>query len=146
MPTVTLTAIYRVNAFPLRGVPFYAPRFQTHSRAHHEHWHRADTGGRGGGHSALSSGITRFEVVALKPVLQGWWEDKPVFKEGQVEVHIPENAPVGTSVIQLHATDADIGSNAEIRYIFGAQVAPATKRLFALNNTTGLITDRKSVV
>ena len=74
MPTVTLTAIYHVNAFPLRGVPFYAPRFQTHSRAHHQHWHRAYTGGRGGGHSALSSGITRFEVVALKPALQGWWE------------------------------------------------------------------------
>ncbi|XP_054575815.1 protocadherin-9 isoform X1 [Eptesicus fuscus] len=67
-------------------------------------------------------------------------DNRPVFKEGQVEVHIPENAPVGTSVIQLHATDADVGSNAEIRYIFGAQVAPATKRLFALNNTTGLIT------
>lgn len=72
-------------------------------------------------------------------------DNRPVFKEGQVEVHIPENAPVGTSVIQLHATDADIGSNAEIRYIFGAQVAPATKRLFALNNTTGLITVQRSL-
>ncbi|KAL9867778.1 LOW QUALITY PROTEIN: protocadherin-9 [Geothlypis trichas] len=72
-------------------------------------------------------------------------DNRPVFKESQVEVHIPENAPVGTSVIQLHATDADIGSNAEIRYIFGAQVAPATKRFFALNNTTGLITVQRSL-
>ncbi|XP_075055902.1 protocadherin-9 isoform X2 [Mixophyes fleayi] len=67
-------------------------------------------------------------------------DNKPVFKESQVEVHIPENAPTGTSVVQLHATDADIGSNAEIKYIYGAQVTSATKRLFALNNTTGLIT------
>ncbi|XP_071991414.1 protocadherin-9 isoform X3 [Engystomops pustulosus] len=67
-------------------------------------------------------------------------DNKPVFKESQIEVHIPENSPIGTSVVQLHATDADIGSNAEIKYIYGAQVTSATKRLFALNNTTGLIT------
>lgn len=71
-------------------------------------------------------------------------DSKPVFKEGQVEVHIPERMLVGTSVIQLsHWCRYD--SNAEIRYIFGAQVAPATKRLFALNNTTGLITVQRSL-
>ncbi|XP_069496732.1 protocadherin-9 isoform X2 [Ambystoma mexicanum] len=67
-------------------------------------------------------------------------DNRPVFKESQVEVHIPENAPTGTSVIQLHATDADIGSNADIRYVFGAQVTPATQKLFALNSSSGLIT------
>ncbi|XP_066562778.1 protocadherin-9 isoform X1 [Amia ocellicauda] len=67
-------------------------------------------------------------------------DNRPVFKESQIEVHIPENSPVGTSVVQLQATDADVGPNAEIKYIFGTQVAPATKKLFALNSTTGLIT------
>ncbi|KAI3377517.1 hypothetical protein L3Q82_008691 [Scortum barcoo] len=67
-------------------------------------------------------------------------DNRPVFKEGQIEVHIPENSPIGTSVVQLQATDADIGANAEIRYVFGTQVSPATKRLFALNTTSGLIT------
>ncbi|KAG9331117.1 hypothetical protein JZ751_020200 [Albula glossodonta] len=67
-------------------------------------------------------------------------DNKPVFKESQVDVHIPENSPVGTSVVQLIATDADIGVNADVRYMFGAQVSPATKRLFALNSTSGLIT------
>uniref|UniRef100_A0A8C2J351 Protocadherin 9 n=1 Tax=Cyprinus carpio TaxID=7962 RepID=A0A8C2J351_CYPCA len=67
-------------------------------------------------------------------------DNRPVFKEGQIEVHIPENSPVGTSVVQLQATDADVGANAEIKYMFGAQVSPATRRLFALNSTTGLIT------
>ncbi|XP_048887308.1 protocadherin-9 isoform X2 [Brienomyrus brachyistius] len=67
-------------------------------------------------------------------------DNRPVFKESQMEVHIPENSPVGTSVVQLQATDADIGSNAEIKYLFSTQVSPATKRLFALNSTTGLIT------
>ncbi|XP_061081444.1 protocadherin-9 isoform X1 [Conger conger] len=66
-------------------------------------------------------------------------DNKPVFKEGQIEVHIPENSPLGTSVVQLQATDADVGPNADIRYMFSTQVSPATKRLFALNSTTGLI-------
>ncbi|XP_020568625.1 protocadherin-9 isoform X4 [Oryzias latipes] len=67
-------------------------------------------------------------------------DNKPVFRENQIEVHIPENSPIGTSVVQLQATDADIGPNAEIHYVFGTQVSPATKRLFALNSTSGLIT------
>ncbi|XP_073708736.1 protocadherin-9 isoform X1 [Garra rufa] len=67
-------------------------------------------------------------------------DNRPVFKESQIEVHIPENSPVGTSVVQLQATDADVGANAEIKYMFGAQVSPATRRLFAMNSTTGLIT------
>ncbi|KAJ8255016.1 hypothetical protein GJAV_G00199980 [Gymnothorax javanicus] len=67
-------------------------------------------------------------------------DNKPAFKEGHIEVHIPESSPVGSSVVQLRATDADIGTNADIRYTFGAQVSPAAKRLFALNSTSGLIT------
>ncbi|XP_039601252.1 protocadherin-9 isoform X2 [Polypterus senegalus] len=67
-------------------------------------------------------------------------DNRPQFKDNQIEVIIPENAPVGTSVVQLQATDADIGTNAEIRYIYSTQVSPATKRLFALDGNTGLIT------
>ncbi|XP_043928818.1 protocadherin-9 [Protopterus annectens] len=72
-------------------------------------------------------------------------DNRPLFKESQVEVYIPENAPVGTSVVQLHATDADVGSNADIRYTFSAQVSPATKRLFTMNTTTGLITVQRAL-
>ncbi|XP_026112082.1 protocadherin-9 isoform X2 [Carassius auratus] len=72
-------------------------------------------------------------------------DNRPVFKESQIEVHIPENSPVGTSVVQLQATDADVGANAEIKYMFGTQVSPATRRLFALNSTTGLITVQRSL-
>ncbi|KAL4608893.1 protocadherin-9-like [Arapaima gigas] len=67
-------------------------------------------------------------------------DNQPIFKESQIEVHIPENSPVGTSVVQLQATDADIGPNADIRYVYGSQVSLATKTLFSLNSTTGLIT------
>ncbi|KAM5127578.1 protocadherin-11 X-linked isoform 3-T3 [Callospermophilus lateralis] len=67
-------------------------------------------------------------------------DNRPVFKEKEIEVSIPENAPVGTSVTQLHATDADIGENAKIHFYFSNLVSNIAKRLFHLNTTTGLIT------
>ncbi|XP_075394763.1 protocadherin-11 X-linked isoform X1 [Tenrec ecaudatus] len=67
-------------------------------------------------------------------------DNHPIFKENEIEVSIPENAPVGTSVTQLHATDADIGENAKIHFYFSNLVSNIAKRLFHLNDTTGLIT------
>ncbi|XP_070318081.1 protocadherin-11 X-linked isoform X4 [Odocoileus virginianus] len=67
-------------------------------------------------------------------------DNHPVFKEDEIEVNIPENAPVGSSVTQLHATDADIGENARIHFYFSNLVSSMAKRLFHLNSTTGLIT------
>ncbi|XP_035380607.1 protocadherin-9 [Electrophorus electricus] len=87
-----------------------------------------------GGHPQKSS------TAILQVTVTDVNDNKPVFKESQMEVHIPESSPVGTSVVQLQATDADVGSNAEIKYMFGTQVSPGTRRLFALNATTGLIT------
>ncbi|XP_009864103.1 PREDICTED: protocadherin-11 X-linked-like, partial [Apaloderma vittatum] len=70
-------------------------------------------------------------------------DNRPVFKENDIEVSVPENAPVGTSVSQLHATDADLGSNAQIHFYFSNQISSLAKRLFAIDNTTGLITIRE---
>ncbi|XP_032878928.1 protocadherin-9 isoform X2 [Amblyraja radiata] len=72
-------------------------------------------------------------------------DNRPVFKESQLEVRLPENAPLGTSVIQLHATDADVGSNAQVRYLFSPQVSAAVRRHFALNSTAGLITVQRAL-
>ncbi|KAL0973689.1 hypothetical protein UPYG_G00209600 [Umbra pygmaea] len=70
-------------------------------------------------------------------------DNRPVFKDSEVEVNVPENAPAGTSVTQLHATDADLGSNAQIHFSFSNQVSLSTKRHFAIDSTTGLITVRQ---
>ncbi|XP_062332465.1 protocadherin-11 X-linked isoform X1 [Osmerus eperlanus] len=67
-------------------------------------------------------------------------DNRPVFKDSEVEVTVPENAPMGTSVTQLHATDADLGSNAQIHFAFSNQIAASTKRHFAIDSSTGLIT------
>nr|XP_044996324.1 protocadherin-11 X-linked isoform X2 [Jaculus jaculus] len=67
-------------------------------------------------------------------------DNQPIFTEQEIEVSIPENAPVGSSVTQLHATDADIGENARIHFYFSNLISNIAKRLFHLNTTTGLIT------
>ncbi|XP_027692563.1 protocadherin-11 X-linked-like [Vombatus ursinus] len=67
-------------------------------------------------------------------------DNGPVFKESEVEVAIPENVPVGFSVYQLHATDDDVGANARIQYFFSDLMNNVARKLFDLNNTTGLIT------
>lgn len=77
-------------------------------------------------------------------------DNRPVFKDSEVEVNVPENAPVGTSVAQLHAADADLGSNAQIHFSFSSQISPLSRRHFAIDSATGLITvkqplDRESI-
>ncbi|KAM6953553.1 protocadherin-11 X-linked isoform 2-T2 [Aplochiton taeniatus] len=70
-------------------------------------------------------------------------DNRPVFKDSEVEVSVPENAAMGTSVTQLHASDADLGSNAQIHFAFSNQITAATKRHFAIDSVTGLITVRQ---
>uniref|UniRef100_A0A7N6A5U1 Cadherin domain-containing protein n=1 Tax=Anabas testudineus TaxID=64144 RepID=A0A7N6A5U1_ANATE len=67
-------------------------------------------------------------------------DNRPVFKDSELEVTVPENAPMGTSVAQLHATDADLGLNAQIHFAFSNQISASTKRHFAIDSSTGLIT------
>ena len=57
----------------------------------------------------------------------------PVFDQSFYNADIAENVPIGTPVITVHATDMDVGTNAELRYsiIYSAY--------FAINATTGTI-------
>uniref|UniRef100_A0A8C6U3J2 Protocadherin 11 n=1 Tax=Neogobius melanostomus TaxID=47308 RepID=A0A8C6U3J2_9GOBI len=66
-------------------------------------------------------------------------DNRPIFKDSELEVMVPENAPMGTSVVQLHATDADMGTNAQIHFAFSNQISAATRRHFSIDSTTGLI-------
>ncbi|XP_072483238.1 protocadherin-11 X-linked-like isoform X2 [Notamacropus eugenii] len=87
----------------------------------------------GGSPPRSSTAILQVSVIDMN-------DNGPVFKETEIEVYIPENAPVGSSVYQLHATDADVGSNAQIEYFFSSLMNNLARKLFHLNNTTGLIT------
>ncbi|XP_069510298.1 protocadherin alpha-2-like isoform X5 [Ambystoma mexicanum] len=63
----------------------------------------------------------------------------PVFDKAVYRVTLVENAPVGTLVIQLNATDMDDGQNGNIYYSFTTLDSLHLKELFSINPENGEI-------
>ncbi|XP_026214172.1 protocadherin alpha-8-like [Anabas testudineus] len=66
-------------------------------------------------------------------------DNMPVFSDDTYSVHLEENAPVGTTVIKVNATDSDEGSNGEITYSLGNNVNSRIRELFRVDSSTGEI-------
>ncbi|XP_066236903.1 protocadherin-17 isoform X2 [Saccopteryx leptura] len=66
-------------------------------------------------------------------------DNSPVFEAPSYLVEVPENAPLGTVVIDLNATDADEGPNGEVLYSFSSYVPDRVRELFSIDPKTGLI-------
>ncbi|XP_029629918.1 protocadherin alpha-3-like [Salmo trutta] len=66
-------------------------------------------------------------------------DNPPVFTEDAYSVLLNENANLGTTVIQVNATDLDEGSNAEVVYSFGNDVEGEVLECFDLDPITGEI-------
>ncbi|XP_051936194.1 protocadherin alpha-8-like isoform X26 [Hippocampus zosterae] len=67
-------------------------------------------------------------------------DNVPVFIEDNYSALLRENAPIGTTVIQVNATDSDEGTNSEIIYTLGNNVNSKIRELFRINPQTGVIT------
>ncbi|KAM3866679.1 protocadherin beta-15-like [Diretmus argenteus] len=67
-------------------------------------------------------------------------DNPPIFTMDSYSVQLNENSAIGTTVIQVNATDMDEGSNAEIVYSFGNDVDANERARFDLNQMTGVIT------
>ncbi|XP_066515269.1 protocadherin alpha-8-like [Hoplias malabaricus] len=77
----------------------------------------------------------------------------PVFSKSLYKARVQENAPPGTTVIKVHATDSDEGLNGQIIYGFSNHDDDEDISAFAINPETGEITikgeldyERKSAV
>ncbi|XP_070693461.1 protocadherin alpha-3-like [Pempheris klunzingeri] len=66
-------------------------------------------------------------------------DNHPVFSKDIYTVSLDENAPIGTLVLQLNATDLDEGSNSEIEYSFGKTQKKKVHDTFELDSVTGEI-------
>uniref|UniRef100_A0A674DR56 Protocadherin alpha-C2-like n=1 Tax=Salmo trutta TaxID=8032 RepID=A0A674DR56_SALTR len=64
----------------------------------------------------------------------------PIFKKPLYKARIPENTPIGASVITVQASDADEDLNGEIVYIFINQNSDNNIAAFSINAATGEIT------
>ncbi|KAL6474017.1 hypothetical protein MHYP_G00175780 [Metynnis hypsauchen] len=67
-------------------------------------------------------------------------DNVPVFTKPLYKTQIPENAPPGTSVITVHADDADAGLHGEVVYSFINHNNDKNIESFQINQVTGEIT------
>ncbi|XP_029917482.1 protocadherin alpha-3-like [Myripristis murdjan] len=66
-------------------------------------------------------------------------DNRPLFSQDTYTVTLYENAPIGTLVIKLNATDLDEGPNSAIEYTFGKTQKKKVYDTFALDSITGEI-------
>lgn len=66
-------------------------------------------------------------------------DNTPQFDRQVYSVDLVENAPVGTLVMQLNATDTDEGTNAEVMYSYTLYTSEKTQEKFSLDSQNGEI-------
>ncbi|MEQ2250208.1 hypothetical protein ILYODFUR_037520, partial [Ilyodon furcidens] len=66
-------------------------------------------------------------------------DNAPVFAKSDYSVMLNENAPIGTIIVQVNATDLDEGTNGEVVYTFSSIVSQRLLKLFDINPSTGEI-------
>ena len=63
-------------------------------------------------------------------------DNEPVFTQQRYHASIPEDVPIGTTVLQVEAEDLDYAHNARLTF----SLSNETQWLFKINNKTGVIT------
>ncbi|XP_030224865.1 protocadherin gamma-A11 [Gadus morhua] len=71
-------------------------------------------------------------------------DNMPVFTKEEYSASLNENSPIGTTVLQVNATDLDEGLNGEVIYSFG-NVKNKVREVFAVDQMTGEITVKGSM-
>ncbi|KAM3866669.1 protocadherin alpha-13-like [Diretmus argenteus] len=64
-------------------------------------------------------------------------DNLPIFTKDSYSVTLSENAPIGTTVIQVNATDLDEGSNGDVIYSFSNNVNNKLRKMFNVDSNTG---------
>ncbi|XP_065266288.1 protocadherin alpha-8-like [Emys orbicularis] len=66
-------------------------------------------------------------------------DNAPVFNQSVYQIKLLENAPNGTLIIKLNATDMDEGINKNISYSFTNHISPNIRKVFRIEQNTGEI-------
>ncbi|XP_045579912.1 protocadherin alpha-3 isoform X3 [Salmo salar] len=72
-------------------------------------------------------------------------DNKPVFSQDTYSVTLQENAPIGTVVVKVRATDLDEGLNRVVEYSLGRNLKSKVYDVFELDSVTGEITVKAQV-
>ncbi|NXF13588.1 PCDG7 protein, partial [Smithornis capensis] len=71
-------------------------------------------------------------------------DNAPMFSQAEYTVRVPENVPVGSTLVTITATDADEGLNGHVKYNFH-KISDRASELFYLDSETGEITVKADV-
>ncbi|XP_031159079.2 protocadherin alpha-8-like isoform X9 [Sander lucioperca] len=66
-------------------------------------------------------------------------DNRPIFSQEIYQLEIYENAPIGTSIFQMNATDSDEGTNGIVEYSLGKTLRRKIYDIFELDKLTGEI-------
>ena len=66
-------------------------------------------------------------------------DNSPIFTQSPINVTIEETVEIGTEILRLTATDADLGINSEIIYSLSNNQLGKIHELFEVNETTGAL-------
>ncbi|KAL9836549.1 LOW QUALITY PROTEIN: protocadherin gamma-A10-like [Geothlypis trichas] len=97
--------------------------------AFHELVLRASDGG-----DPARTGTARIRVTVLDAN-----DNAPVFSQAEYTVRVPEDAPLGSVLVTVTATDADEGLNGHVKYLF-KKITEKASQIFQLDSDTGRIT------
>ncbi|KAI1229464.1 Protocadherin gamma-A7, partial [Lamprotornis superbus] len=79
------------------------------------------------------TGTARIRVIVVDAN-----DNAPVFRQAEYTVRVPEDVPVGSTLITVQATDADEGLNGEVEYSF-KKITEKSSQIFQLDSDTGAI-------
>ncbi|KAL7984687.1 hypothetical protein Chor_003257 [Crotalus horridus] len=91
------------------------------------------------GGNPVKTGIAKIQITVIDAN-----DNPPVFSQKVYKISLKENAPKGSTVIQVKATDKDEGSNGQITYSF-SNIADNVHRKFELDPHIGIITIREEL-
>lgn len=91
--------------------------------------------------TALDGGTpARSASLPIRIVVLDANDNAPTFNQSLYRARVLEDAPPGTRVVQVRATDLDEGPNGEIIYSFSSHNRAGVRELFSLDLVTGVLT------
>ncbi|XP_068133816.1 protocadherin gamma-B2-like isoform X1 [Hyperolius riggenbachi] len=95
--------------------------------------------------TAFDGGKPRKSGTAIiKIEIQDFNDNFPVFTQGDYQIQLNEDVPVGFLVVRLNATDEDEGSNALITYSF-SHISEQARNIFTIDPSNGDIKIMKNL-
>ncbi|NWH62735.1 PCDG9 protein, partial [Geococcyx californianus] len=85
------------------------------------------------------TGTARLRVVVLDAN-----DNAPVFSQREYTVRVPEDVPVGSTLVTLTATDTDEGTNGHVKYSL-KKITEKASKVFQLDSENGAITVLRSL-